>query len=80
MRDITMPIRSYLHDLGVFDPDTVRTMSSAFEQACAALSLAAHDTQARGAVAARIIALARSGVLEADELRDRVLQERKPSA
>lgn len=75
-----MPIRGYLHDQGVFDPDTVRTMSDALEQSCAALAIAAHDTRARGAVAARIITLARSGVLDAVELRDRILQERKSSA
>lgn len=75
-----MPIRSYLHDQGVFDPDTVRMMSEAFEQACAALSLPADATRPRQAIATRIITLARNGVLDAGELRDRVLRHHQPAA
>ena len=75
-----MPIRSYLHNHGVFDPDTIMIMSDAFEQACAALSLAAHETRARRAIAERIIAHTRDGVLNASELRDRVVRESRSSA
>jgi hypothetical protein len=75
-----MPIRSYLHDQGVFDPDTLSIMSEAFEQACTALSLAADEKQARRAIAERIIALARSGILDASELRDRAVRESKSAA
>jgi len=46
-----MPIRRYLHDHGVFDPDATMIMSDAFEQACAALLLGAHDARARRAIA-----------------------------
>ena len=75
-----MPIRNYLHDRGVFDPETLGVMSAAFEQACAALSLRSDETGARGALAERVIALACEGVLDVGELRDRAVRESTSSA
>lgn len=60
-----------------FDPDTLAAMSKAFDEACAALNLV--DEQGREAVAIRIIDLARSGTIDVEALRDRVIQESQKS-
>ena len=71
-----MPIRQYLEQ-HAFDPEAIAIMSHALEAACAALQVGAADTHARRIVATRIIDLARSGVIDANALRDRVLLEAK---
>lgn len=62
-----MPIRHYLDDNTVFEPDAIKAMSAALEQACAALHVngQVHD---REVIATRIIDLARSGVRDATAL------------
>jgi hypothetical protein len=58
-----MPIRAHLSDHHAFEPEHVAAMSAALEQACAKLEL--HDDEdARQIIAARIIDLARSGVID----------------
>jgi hypothetical protein len=74
-----MPIRAHLSDHHAFDPDHIIAMSTALEQACAELQLAGSDQRAREAIAARIIDLARNGVLDPIALRDRVLKESRLS-
>jgi hypothetical protein len=71
-----MPIRHYLDDNTVFEPDAIKAMSEALERACAALHVngQAHD---REVIAERIIALARRGVTDAKALADRVIAETK---
>jgi hypothetical protein len=70
----TMPIRSYVDDHSGFQPDEIEIMSRALEDACKALHIDGqlHD---REVVAARIVDLARNGILDAKSLRERVLSE-----
>lgn len=76
IRGHIMPIRRYLDDQGAFDPDAITAMSDALEQACKALHIngQAHD---REIVAERIVSLARTGVLDAKALSERVVAEAK---
>jgi hypothetical protein len=69
-----MPIRRHLDDNAAFDPDAIKAMSEALEQACAALRVNG-QIQARQVIAARIIDLARNGILDAKALSDRVIAE-----
>ena len=71
-----MPIRHYLDDSNVFEPDAITAMSEALERACTALHVngQVHD---REIIAERIIALARRGVTDAKALGDRVIAEAK---
>lgn len=69
-----MPIRHYLADHAAFEPEAVEAMSKALEAACAALQIGG-DTKLREVVATRIIDLARSGVIDAKALSDRVIAE-----
>jgi hypothetical protein len=70
-----MPILNYLEDHAAFDQEAIAAMSRAFEQACAALQVFAGDARGREIIAARIIDLARGGVVDAGALRDRVVSE-----
>jgi hypothetical protein len=76
IRGHIMPIRRYLDDQNTFDPDAITAMSDALEQACKALRIngQAHH---REIVAERIISLARSGLLDAKALSERVIAETK---
>ena len=69
-----MAIRVYLEDAAAFDAEATAAMSNAFTEACNALQING-DSRGREAVAVRIIELARSGVVDAAALRDRVLME-----
>jgi hypothetical protein len=71
-----MPIRQYLEDRAAFDPDAIDAMSAALEQTCAALHVNGHARD-REVIAARIIDLARNGVLDAKALSTRVVAETK---
>jgi hypothetical protein len=71
-----MPIRQYLEDQAAFDPRAIKAMSDALEQACHALNVNGH-LRDREVIAARIIDLARNGVIDARALSDRVLAETK---
>ncbi|MBV8835455.1 MAG: hypothetical protein JO000_02865 [Alphaproteobacteria bacterium] len=74
-----MPIRAYLQDIAAFDPEAISVMSQAFESACAALGIAPTQTRERTVIATRVIDLARSGVIDAKALRERVLLEARSS-
>ena len=69
-----MPIRSYLHDQPAFDPDQIDIMSKALEEACKALHING-EIHHREVVAARIIDLARDGIMDAKRLSERVVAE-----
>ena len=71
-----MPIRTYLEDHAAFQPDEIEAMSQALEQACKALNVDG-DARYRETVAARIVDLARNGVIEAKALSERVVAESK---
>ena len=69
-----MPICRMLDD-GAFDPVAVQALTSAFEQACAALSLNDCADPLTEIVAKKIIELARRGERDAIRLCDIVLSE-----
>jgi hypothetical protein len=71
-----MPIRSYLDDHSAFQPDEIDAMSRALEETCKVLHVNG-QAKDREAIAARIIDLARNGILNAKALRERVLAETK---
>jgi len=68
-----MPIRRYLNDQAVFDQATIEAMSGALERACAELRVSGDDRD-REIIAARIIDLARRGVIDANTLGSRVIE------
>ena len=69
-----MPIRRYLEDHASFEPEAIETMSRALEEACKALHIDG-EIKDREVVAARIIDLARNGLLDAKALSGRVVAE-----
>jgi hypothetical protein len=69
-----MPITPYL-DGHQFDPETKRIMGVAFEMTRAALRLSDLADPATGALARRIIELAKEGVLDPDRLCERALHD-----
>ena len=71
-----MPIRQYLEDQSAFDPSAIKVMSDALERTCHALGVNGH-LRRREAIAARIIDLARNGVIDARALSERVVAETK---
>jgi hypothetical protein len=71
-----MPVRRYLGDNAAFGPEAIEAMSEALERACAALHVNG-QLRDRELIAARIIDLARNGVLDAKVLSNRVVVETK---
>jgi hypothetical protein len=71
----TMPIRGYL-DHSAFEPDEIDAMSRALEETCKALHIdgQVHD---REVIAARIVDLARNGLIDAQALSERLVAETK---
>ena len=68
-----MPIRKHLTDEAAFSPVAIEAMSKAFEEACIALQVYAGDEKGCEVIATRIIDLARNGLIDPTELRDRVI-------
>lgn len=58
-----------------FTPEAVEIMVDALQDVCAVLGIPEDRSVERDIVAARIIDLARTGVIDAHALRDRVLAE-----
>ena len=71
-----MPIRSYLDDHSAFEPEAIEAMSTALEETSIALQVEG-QTKDREIIAARIIELARNGIINSTALRDRVVGEVK---
>jgi hypothetical protein len=71
-----MAIRAYLQDNSAFEPEAITAMSDALEETCKALHING-QRHAREVIAARIIDLARNGVIDAAALSRRVLAEMK---
>jgi hypothetical protein len=69
-----MPIRRYLDDHASFEPEAIEIMSNALEVACKALYIDG-EIKDREVVAARIIDLARNGIIDAKALGKRVVAE-----
>jgi hypothetical protein len=68
-------ILPFLKNRAVFDPETVRAMSAAFDEACRALKLPDGAKRERETVAVRIIDLARRGERNAKRLCEHALSE-----
>ena len=68
-----------LEEGAVFEPTATHAMSLAFEEICRAMNVAADAHGQRNAIATRIIQLVRSGELDPDLLRDRLLREAQRS-
>jgi hypothetical protein len=62
----------------VFEPEAINVMACALDEACAALGIT--DPKGREIIAAHIIGLARDGIADANQLRDRVLVESNSDA
>jgi hypothetical protein len=69
-----MPIRNHLKDHAAFEPETIDAMSKALEKACTALHIDG-EIKDREIVAARIIDLARNGIINPQTLSARVIAE-----
>ena len=74
-----MPISTHLAEQCAFEPEAINAMSKAFDQACASLKIFDGDERGREVVATRIVDLARSGVIDAKALGDRVITEARVS-
>jgi hypothetical protein len=71
-----MPIRPFLSNQA-FDPETIRDMSRALENACDALSLKVVDDAATRMIAEKIIELSQRGVRDVATLTSMTLKEFK---
>jgi hypothetical protein len=67
-------VRPFIKD-AVFDPEATHALAVAFDDICRDMNLADTASSAREIVAARIIDLAREGVVDPKILRERVLRE-----
>ena len=74
-----MSIRARLPDRCAFEPEAIMAMSTAFELACADLCLFPGDQYGREIVAARIIDLARRGIVDPAALHHRIIAEARVS-
>jgi hypothetical protein len=73
-------IHPHLESEAAFEPEALRAMSQAFHDTCDALHIFAGDEHGRQVIATRIIDLARTGVVDAQALRDRLLMEAHTAA
>jgi hypothetical protein len=71
-------IREYAE--AAFEPEATAAMSTAFDDVCRALNIPQDMTNERETIAIRIIDLARTGVIDAAALRDRVVEEARAAA
>jgi hypothetical protein len=62
-------------EVTTFEPEAVEVLHRAYSEVCSALHIFAGDIQGQEAIATRVIDLARTGVVDAGILRERVLQE-----
>jgi hypothetical protein len=65
----------FVRGQSVFDPEALRAMSAALDQACHALSLPETAARERETVAVRIVELARRGERDPERLCERVLHD-----
>jgi hypothetical protein len=76
---MSMSIRPYLQGQA-FDPDTVRAMGVAFENACKELGIVANHDAVTKIVARAVIDMAQRGFRDEDGLTAAVMQEFRPAA
>jgi hypothetical protein len=55
-------------------PEAIKAMSTAFDDVCAALKISDGEERSREIIATRIVDVARSGVVDAKALGDRVIK------
>jgi hypothetical protein len=75
-----MRANAIIQDFNGFDPEAIETMHQAYRQACIALHVFAGDEYGQRVIAARIVDLAKTGVIDTRALRDRVLFEARLAA
>jgi hypothetical protein len=73
-----MPIRPYLQGQA-FDPDSIRVMSVAFENACNQLGILDKHDAVTKIVARTVIDMAQRGFRDEASLTDAVMQEFRPA-
>jgi hypothetical protein len=69
-----------VNELTTFEPAMIEAMALAYQEACILLQVFAGDERGKQAIATRVIDLARTGVIDAKALRDRVLLEARMAA
>jgi len=74
-----MPLFSMIRT-GCFDPDAIRSLSAAYEEACAELRILVDKRALREIVAKKIIAHAQRGERDPMVLRDAVVKELREEA
>jgi hypothetical protein len=74
-----MPIRPYLQGQA-FDPDTIRVMGVAFENACKELGIVANHDAVTKIVARTVIDMAQRGYRDEKSLTTAVMQEFRPAS
>jgi hypothetical protein len=73
-----MPIQPYLQGQA-FDPDSIRIMSVAFENACKQLGILDKHDAVTKIVARTVIDMAQRGFRDEESLTDAVMQEFRPA-
>jgi hypothetical protein len=68
-----------IEECNSFDPEQVEVLATAFSSVCNALGIVG-DKHGREVIAVRIVDLAKTGVIDAAALRDRVLAESRVAA
>jgi hypothetical protein len=74
-----MPIQPYLQGQA-FDPDSIRIMSVAFENACKQLGILDKHDAVTKIVARTVIDMAQRGFRDEESLTDAVMQEFRPAS
>jgi hypothetical protein len=69
-----------IEEFNTFDPEEIEAMHKAYAQACIDLHVFAGDEHGKRVIAARVIDLAKTGVVNAGALRDRVVFEARLGA
>jgi hypothetical protein len=70
-----MGLSAHFPENGTFDPEAIEAMSKAFGEACNALRIFAGDVRGRETIAARVIDLARDGIIDPSTVVERILSE-----
>jgi hypothetical protein len=70
-------MRAPLQDNSTFEPEAALILAQAVDDTCRVLQIPPEDTRDREVIAARIVDLARGGIVDAAMLQQRVLQESK---
>ena len=68
-------ITTILNDVSAFDPEATDILARAIDKACETLQIPSNYQHEREVIAGRVADLARSGVLDANALSERVILE-----